>query len=178
MKQGEQLTFFPQAPPSKGGAGETQAVRIATVRQLVTAHHAMLEDIPEKTSLMDIGAVKKTVSRYLEMCGDAGVLPTFTGLSGALGLSRRALYKHLDDHPNDEVSQYLERLRGSWAALRVAAVDRNCAAETLTIFLLKNSSLDFRDRFEVVPEIPTSPLDNLDSSEARKRLTEAIPDDD
>ena len=38
--------------------------------------------------------------------------------------------------------------------------------------------LQAADKVEVIPAPPASPLDNLDSSEARKRLTEAIPDDD
>ena len=159
------------------GAGQTAEIRQGIIRDVVRTHKNLLRSSRGKVDLSDAEAVRDVAERYMETCIAGGMIPSITGLASMLGFSRVAIYDHLRKHPESDTSQLLEQLRTSWAAARIACAERGGTSEAITIFLLKNSSLEFADRIEVQPVV-TSPLDNLDSNEARKRLTEAIPDDD
>ena len=59
-------------------------------------------------------------------------------------------------------------------AVRQAVLD--AAAESMSIFLMKNSYQDYTDRMELRPAEPNNPMKHLDAQAARERLIAAIPD--
>lgn len=166
-------------PSRYGGSAETAQVRAETVRDILRVQTAFLFAEPTKrVHLNDTDALVATASKYIESCATAGMIPSFQGLATALGLSRNALYKFLQQNPDTPSGIFLEKCRTAFTATRQSAVDRGAAAESLTIFLLKNSNQGFTDRIEITPAEPTNPLKNLDEEAARQRIMAAIPMED
>ena len=112
----------------------------------------------------------------MQDCIRIGVLPSVEMLAAWLGHSRQSVYKFLAAHPEIEATTYLDMLRTGWAALRIAAADRGAVSETVSIFLLLNSSLGFTNVHQVELSQPPNPMENLDPEAARRRLMESMPD--
>ena len=155
----------------------TAAVRADTVREIVNLKRKVLAKAPVMTDLNDVEAVRQKADEYLEHCSEIGFIPSFVGLAAALGCSRKTLYQHADG--DTETARFLKQLRSLFTDCRIAAADRNAAPESMTIFLLKNGGEGFTDRVEIQPLEPKSPFENMgDPEQARRRLIEAIPDDE
>lgn len=157
---------------------ETAAVKEATISGIVKLQTALMERAPEKTDLSDLKAVRQVANACMQKCADAGVLPNFEALAAALGYSRRGLYFYIEQRPDSETTIYIDRLRTSWAAMRQMAADRGAVGETMSIFVLLNSSLGFTNQHSIEIVQPASPLEQMDTESARKKLIEAIPFDD
>lgn len=160
------------------GAAQTSEVKQRTIRDIVRTHRELIQGSAGKTDLSNTERVRAVAESYMKNCEINGVIPSITGLSALLGVTRAGIYKHLQEHPNSETSHLIERLRTSWASIRIACAERGATSEAITIFLLKNSALGFVDKLEIEPVQPVSPLDGLNADEARKRLTEAMPDEE
>ena len=160
------------------GPAQTAAVRAAISREILGATRELLRGTPDKVPLADTERVRETADRYMEMCERISVCPSLAGLAGALGVSRNALYKRLRERPEDPTCVLIERLRTVWTGARIAMCDRGLLPESTTIFLLKNSGQGYSDLREVELIAPSTPLDGLDSEEARRRLVDAIPDEE
>ncbi len=157
---------------------ETAAVRAEAVGEIVSSQLTLLTKSPTKTDLNDITAVQTVAEMLMQNCASIGVLPNFETLAAALGLSRRGLYRHLENHPESETSKYLDRLRTLWAGARQMAMDRGVSDPTTGIFILLNSHLDFSNQHQVEITQPRNPLEVSPETlaESRRRYLAALPD--
>lgn len=169
---------LPAEQPEKYSPELTARIKRQSVSEIVSSSLDMLMKAENKIDLSSLDELKEATSQYLKRCIKIGVLPTFQGLSAACGVSRRYLYKFLQEHEGTPSANYLERLRSSFSQQRLEATDRGDAKEVLTIFLLKNSEQGYRDKVEIEPVQPQNPMSDLDAVAARERLIAAIPDDD
>lgn len=163
-----------------GGASETAAVRGETIGQIVSSQAALLTKACTKADLSDTEAVREIAEALMQKCAALGCLPNFELLSAALGLSRRALYKYLENHPDDETARFLDQLRTAWAGMRVMAMDRGVSDVTAGIFVLLNSNLGFSNQHTVEITQPQNPIEvGLERVETiRARYIEALPEED
>lgn len=176
----EKNTDLPEKRRSYSPA-ETAEVRFQAVNQIVSAQARMLEKTPEKTNLNDLAAVQRVAVACMEECSNLGLLPNFETLAAALGYSRRGLYDYLERHGDTETASYLDRLRTAWASMRQMAADRGAVSETMSIFVLLNSSLGFTNQHSVEITQPKSPLDPPDAETAaaiRQKYIDALPEED
>lgn len=169
---------LPAEPQEAYSPALTERVKRQAVSEIVTAGREMLIKSPRKIHLSDTDRLMQVTDEYLSRCIRIGVLPTLQGVAAACGVSRRMIYKYLEEHEDTPSADYLERLRSSFTQMRIEAVDKNAAKEVMAIFLLKNSSQGFRDKIDFEPIQPQNPLSDLDAVAARKRLLEGIPDED
>lgn len=169
---------LPAEPQESYSPALTEKVKRQAVTEIVSAGREMLIKSPKKIDLHDTDQLIKVTDEYLSRCIRIGVLPTLQGVAAACGVSRRMIYKYLDEHEGTQSADYLERLRSAFTQMRIEAVDRNAAKEVMSIFLLKNSSQGFRDKIDFEPVQPNNPMADLDAAAARQRLIDAIPYDD
>lgn len=169
---------LPAEPQETYSPALTERVKRQAVSEIVTAGREMLIKSPRKINLSNTDQLMQVTDEYLSRCIRIGVLPTLQGVAAACGVSRRMIYKYLEEHEDTPSADYLERLRSAFTQMRIEAVDKNAAKEVMAIFLLKNSSQGFRDKIDFEPIQPQNPLSDLDAVAARKRLLEGIPDED
>ncbi len=162
-----------------GGARETAEVRAQTVREILRVQSGLLFEKPtERVHLNNVAEVIAACKTYVNICIEQGLIPGFQGFATICGVSRNALYDFLRKNPDSPSGIFLEKMRTAFMATRQNAVDRGCAAEALSIFLMKNSYQDYTDRVEVTPAEPNNPLKDMDAAAARARLIAAIPAED
>lgn len=162
-----------------GGASETAEVRAQTVREILRVQSGLLFEKPtERVHLNNVGEVIEACRRYVEICADKGLIPGFQGFATICGVSRNALYDYLRKNPDSPSGIFLEKARTAFMATRQNAVDRGAAAESMSIFLMKNSYQDYCDKVEVAAAEPNNPLKDMDAESARARLVAAIPEED
>ena len=163
-----------------GGAGETQQAKAAVIESIVSAQSVLCTRAAEKVNLNDVEAVKAVAASCMDTCGKLGVLPNFEALAAALGYSRSGLYKFLETHADAPAAEFIDRLRTSWAAMRIMASDRQAVDPTTSIFILLNSSLGFSNRHDIAIETPTGPLDGVseNTAAAQQRILSALPLED
>lgn len=101
-----------------------------------------------RVNLDDLDEVEATANSYMEACKLANAFPTMLGFSAALGYSRMHLYRYISNN-NNRVTQYLDSLRSSWAAIIAQMGLSRQASESVSIFLLKNSAQGLADKTEM-----------------------------
>lgn len=163
---------------SRSSPALTAQVKQEITREIVRHHLRFAQKHPEKTDLTNLQLVKSLVLEYLEGCERDGRTPTKEGIALSLGLTNRWLNKFQLAHPESPTSLFLEQVRELLGSIIQDSVNAGTAHPIQGIFVLKNLGLGYVDKLEVTPVETHDPLANLDSTEARKRLTEAIPDDD
>ena len=162
-----------------GGAGDTAEVRAQTVREILRVQSGLLFEKPtERVHLNNVDEVIAVCKTYVNICLEKGLIPGFQGFATICGVSRNALYDFLRKNPDSPSGIFLEKMRTAFMATRQNAVDRGAAAESMSIFLMKNSYQDYTDRMELTPAQPDNPLKDMDAEAARARLMAAIPEDD
>ena len=167
--------------PKYGGPEQTQSIRTETIRNLVTVQSGlMLKRLTERVPLSDPERLTEAVEQYVSVCTEHGLIPSIQGLAAVVGCSRVYLYRYLNEHPDSPSGIILERCRAGFMAIRQAAVDRACAAESQAIFLAKNSGQGYEDSYVLTPVPHYDPLADLKLSEEelRQRYLDAIPWDD
>lgn len=163
-----------------GGASETAEVRAQTVREILRVQSGLLFEKPtERVHLNDVDELITACKTYVEICIEKGLIPGFQGFATICGVSRNALYDYLRKNPDSPSGIFLEKARTAFMATRQNAVDKGAAAESMSIFLMKNSYQQYADKVEIQPMEPKSPFESLGDPElARKYLLESIPDED
>ena len=96
--------------------------RRENVSAIVDAVCSDVAEVRDRVDLRDSRTVRQIVKDYIESCSRIGILPSKSGLSRALGYSRKGLYLYCRDHPNDETARFLEIAFDSFSeALDIAA---------------------------------------------------------
>jgi hypothetical protein len=136
----------------------TRKANLATLSNRI--HHDLSID-REKIKLVggDLEIVKAQTLAYVRSCEAACVLPSFIGLSRALGHSRTSLYRFLELHPDTQIAEFLEIAKDAIAdALDSAALDYS--VNTIAAIFVLKSIHDRIDRAELrlTPPIPDNRL--------------------
>ena len=156
---------------------ETAQIKFDTVNAIVNAQSKLLQRASNKTDLNDLPAVKQVAMDCMKQCADLGVLPNFELLAAALGYCRRGLYSYIERHGDTETAAFIDQLRTAWAAMRQMAADRGAVSETMSIFVLLNSSLGFTNKHDVEITQVQNPLgwnEQTDEELACKYLYSAV----
>lgn len=164
----------------------TAEIKRAAVSAAVTASADALRKNPDRTNLRNVEKVKQVTETYMQSCSNIGLLPSMEGLAACLGCSRVWLYKFIATNPDSPTSRYLDRLRLSWASIRMALCERGVLEPGGALFVLKNSHLGMSDHPEDIQpdqgeeERRPSWADRLSDEEYLERLLKGIeePDDD
>lgn len=160
------------------GAGETAMVRFQQVSEIISAQAQMMERAPKKIPLNDLPAIRQAADDFMMRCAEIGVIPTLLLFAPWIGHSRRNIYDYCERHRDSETAAYFDCLRTLWAGMRISAVDRGCAAESLSIFLLKNSGQNLTDAREIEIHPPENPLYSVSEEELASRyITGAVKSD-
>lgn len=127
--------------------------------------------------ISDPKQVEQRVNEYLQFCVDNDRRPQIVGLCNWLGVSRQAL----NEWKNGEVrnSTHGDIIKKVYAIMEEMWTDYmqyGKISPPTAIFLAKNW-YGYKDVADVVVT-PNNPMQDLDAETARKRLTEAIPDED
>lgn len=101
-----------------------------------------------RVDLNDLDAVSAAADRYMTACKSAGTYPTMLGFCASMGWSRKEVYRICRTRSN-AVTDYIDALRSSWAAIIAdMSLSRQCS-EPVAIFLLKNCDQGLTDKQEV-----------------------------
>ena len=178
---GDIKSMIPEQKNKSYSPETTAAVRSDVIGQIVATQADLLKKAPVRTDLNDLTSVKEITENFMMKCAEHGCLPNLEALSASLGLSRRAVYKHLETYPDSPVSKYLDQVRTLWAGMRVMAADKKAVDPTVSIFVLLNSSLGFSNQTKVEFSTPATPLDSFSQEQieaARQRYLSSIPDEE
>lgn len=163
----------------------TQQVKQAAISNALTAQVDALRKNPERTNLSNYEKCVAIADQYMTACAGIGVLPSVEGLCANLGCSRQWFYRYIERNPDSKTAQYFDRLRLSWAAMRMALVERGILEPGGALFILKNSKLGMSDRPEendvyLQSEEGRRPswAFSMTDEEYANRLIEALPDPD
>ena len=163
----------------KGYSPETTSeVRKAAIRQALRAQRHLYIRRTERIDISDESAIEQAALSYVDACDGAGLVPNLEGFACACGFSRQWLYKYLREHPESESARYIDGLRLGWASLRMSLAESKQLDPASVIFALKNSGMGFTDHQQVEIVQPSNPMQDLDAEAARRRLIEALPEED
>ena len=169
-------------PSERYSPEKTSLIRKQAIQDAINSQKNLFLKSKDRIDISDINALTARATEYINACTSAGIVPNLEGLACCCGFSRAWLYQYLKDHPTDESAIFLDRLRLGWASLRMSLSETKVLDPASTIFVLKNSGLNFTDKqeYEVAqaPECndPFRPrwAWNLSESEYHKKVMEDI----
>lgn len=128
-------------------------------------------------SLLDTQRIVDLTLDYMRNCAASSTIPSISGLTRSMGLSRSTFYDCVDRHSPKETAEFFERVHDTFAELMSNATLRNEVNVISGIFLLK-SLFKFRDSpTEIVLSHPSqSPYDGMTSDEAAAAIMEKYAD--
>ena len=162
---------------------QTRDIRKAAVKDVLNAQTDLLKKADKRTNMNDLNAVKKVVDSYLAACADVGICPNLEGVFAQLGISRSYGYRFIRENTDSETAKYLGQIRLMMASTRMSLSEAGVIDTPMSIFILKNSSLDFADKHELEidqTDRDTTPMwaRSLSDEEYVTRLVQALPDPD
>ena len=113
----------------------------------------------ERTNLDDLEAVEAATRQYLEACTRAGTVPSISGFSASLGISRQWFHRYIETH-NTPSARYLDAVRAMFAGILEQMALNRATSEPVSIFLLKNSGTGQTDRLELQAQPINDPNDS------------------
>ena len=128
-----------------------------------------------KVDFNSLEDVRRRTEEYFSACAQAAAIPSVQGLATfGYGISRAALYKHINNHPGTPVVEYIDTARDTIADALLSAGLRRDADSACAIFVLKNNH-NFSDRLQIEP-IPSDPLLGpvQDQEALQKRILESV----
>ena len=133
-------------------------------------------DLPA-IDISDPDQVAERIREYFQFCVDNDRKPQVIGMANWLGVSRDTINswkrgEYRSGTHSDLIQKAIDSIEEMWVDFAING-KMNPAA---FIFIAKNH-MGYKDVQDVVVT-PQNPLDDLDANEARKRLTESLPDDE
>lgn len=133
-------------------------------------------DLPP-IDISDPQQVKDRIGMYFQHCAENDRKPQIVGMCNWLGVSRQTLNEWQNGVTRstthgDIIKKACSIIEEQWADYMTNGKINPASG----IFLAKNW-FGYRDQTDVVVA-PQNPLDNLNADEARKRLTESVPDEE
>lgn len=155
-----------------------QELKSEAISSDISRKTATLMENTGKVDLSDLQAVMERTKVYLQGCADSGTFPSVMGLASlGFGVSRQWLNEFCRTHKGSPSAEYLERLKDVFADILTNAALNRTAAETMSIFVLKNTA-GFVDKVEITPGAPENPLGaEPDQKTLESRLADIVIDD-
>lgn len=139
--------------------------------------HALVSWNLPPIDISDPKQVEQRITDYFQYCIDNDRKPNIKGLGNWLGVSdetvmnwRKGVYR--EDTHLGLIKKAIDVLQELWWDY-----GQNGKSNPASWIFIGKNAFGMRDETQVTIA-PSTPLDSLNSTEARKRLTEAIPDDD
>ena len=132
-----------------------------------------------KIDIQDPEQVNERINWYFQRCIEQDMKPGVVGLANALGVSRQTLWYWKNGERRDISDPVVNMVKKAYNFLEELWEDymlNGRVSPPNGIFLGKNH-FSYKDQTDVVVT-PNNPMQDLDAESARKRLVEAIPDDD
>jgi hypothetical protein len=127
--------------------------------------------------ISDEKQVAERIEMYFRYCMENDRRPQVVGLSNWLGVSRETLNTWKNgEYRNDTHSDIIKKAYGFMEEMWTDYMTYGKVNPPTGIFLSKNW-FNYKDVADVVVT-PNNPMQDLDAETARKRLIDAIPDDD
>ena len=141
--------IIPTDKPTRYSPQQTQDIRKAAVADVLNAQTDLLKKADQRTDISDLGAVKAVVEGYIATCARVGICPNLEGVFAQLGISRSYGYRYIRENPDSDTALYLGQIRLMMASARMSLSERGLLDNAMSIFILKNSGLNFADRHEL-----------------------------
>jgi len=127
-----------------------------------------------KIPFSNTDAVKAQAMLYLKACEQVGSFPSIVGLSRALGYTRRAIYKTIDERPYPATSDFLELFRDTCSdILSESALTNN--ANAISVIFIQKAVYGMRESIELaVTQTPNPMGENIDPAIVKKYI-DALP---
>lgn len=147
-------------------------------KDIVQKTEALIEATKRnRVNFYDLDDVKARTMTYLKACAESGTFPSVQGVASfAYGVSRRAIYAHMQQHPESEFSQYFDLVRELIADVVANAALKRDADNAMAIFILKNNH-GFSDRIELEPVHQVSTESDFSSEDIAKRYNISIEEE-
>lgn len=116
------------------------------------------------------------LNEFFQHCTETGEIPTVEKMCLALGTTRQTVYRWEQGELTHTRSDMIKKAKEILAAIDAELVSHNKIPQVTYIFRAKNF-FGMSDKTEVVVA-PSNPLDSLNADDARKRLTESVPDEE
>ena len=119
---------------------ETREQNDAEISKLIEISLAGLQNIAKgetHVTLSDTATVKWITLRYLEMCKEHSVIPSFVDLANAIGCTRQALYRFIKTHPDHPTTDWLLHLRDVFSDILAKSALNGATRDIPSIFVLK-----------------------------------------
>jgi len=126
----------------------------------------------------DADQVAARINQYHTFCYENDIKPEMSSLALALGTTRQTLWRWengVESNKPQAVRDTIKKGREINEILMVQLMQNGKINPVTGIFLLKNNH-DFRDQQEVVVT-PNTPFQNMDATDAQKKIMDAIPVD-
>lgn len=137
--------------------------------------HALVSlDLPP-IDISDPKQVENRIREYFQYCIDNDRKPNMIGLANWLGVSRDTLNswkrgEYRTQSHSDLIKKALDVLEELWMDYML-----NGKANPASLIFIGKNLWQYKDQTDVVVT-PNSPLENLDSDQARKRYQDALPE--
>ena len=102
-------------------------------------------------ALADTDTVKEITLKYMEMCRERSVIPSFTDLASAIGCTRQAFYAFIKAHPGHPTSNWLLHLRDVFSDILAKSALNGTTRDIPSIFVLK-SKYGWREDVDDMPQ--------------------------
>ena len=127
--------------------------------------------------ISDPDQVANRIYEYFCFCSDNDRKPQVIGMANWLGIDRSTLNSwKRGEYRSETHSPIIQKAINAIEEMWVDFAINGKMNPTAFIFIAKNH-LGYKDVQDVIVA-PQNPLDNLDAQEARKRLTESIPEEE
>lgn len=127
----------------------------------------------------DAKAIEKRMSQFLMYCVDHDMKPTVESMALAFNTNRTQLWRWkegVESNLPDECRNAIKKGYNMMNQLLARTMADGKINPVAAIFLLKNNHA-YKDQTDVVVT-PNNPLQDMNAEDARKRLIDAIPEED
>ena len=132
-----------------------------------------------KLDFNDVPAVQERIQWYFNRCAQFDMKPGVVGLANALGVDRKTLWAWKSGQNRAANAALIDTIKKAYVVLEEmweAYMQNGKVSPPNGIFLGKNN-FGYVDQVEHVIT-PNNPLQDMAPDDARKRLVDAIPDED
>lgn len=135
-------------PQERYSPKETSMIRKEAIRNAIASQKSLFLKSKDRIDISDTEALSERAAEYIDACQTAGIVPNLEGFCCLCGFSRAWLYQYLKEHPETKSARLVDGLRLGWASLRMSLAETKILDPASTIFILKNSGLNFADKTE------------------------------
>ena len=141
MSEGEELEEVERKKRNRQAIYKIEATAInqAAISDLVTEAAEGMARIAsaEKVPLDNVKEVQIATGLYMQSCADKSMMPTMSGLAGALGYTRQALYIYIKRHGNTETAAWLQECSDRFGEIVMQAALSGNVSAIPAIFTVK-----------------------------------------